>query len=149
MFTAELRVILPAIKFLIRLPQQEFIVNSDFQRALQSICNSFCSYPVVREIHRWLGVVHNRSKSVTFCWVPGHVGVAGNEQVDRAASAAVDNEIVSPVSLFLHGIVVPISLLPFGADCICLSKPLVQTSSVLSRTPSLCGAIDSFSNSFR
>ena len=98
-FTAELRAILPAVTFLIRLPQQEFIVYSDSQSALQSICNSFCLHPVVREIHRWLRVLHNRGKSVTFCWVPGHVGVAGNEQADRAAAAAVDNEFVSPVSL--------------------------------------------------
>ena len=52
---------------------------------------------------------------MTFCWVPGHVGVAGNEQADRAAAAAVDNEFVSP-RLFLHRVIMPISLLPYGAD---------------------------------
>ena len=98
-FIAEIRAILPTVTFLIRLPQQEFIVYSDSQSALQSICNSFCLHPVVREIYRWLRVLHSRGKSVTFCSVPGHVGVAGNEQADRAAAAAVGNEFVSPVSL--------------------------------------------------
>ena len=92
-----LRAILPAVTFLIRLPHQEF-VYSNSQRALQSICSLFCLHIVVREIHRWLRVMHNRCKSVTFCCVPGHVGVAGNEQADRADAAAVDNEFVSPVS---------------------------------------------------
>ena len=92
-----LRAILPAVTFLIRLPHQEF-VYSNSQRALQSICSLFCLDIVVREIHRWLRVMHNRCKSVTFCCVPGHVGVAGNEQADRADAAAVDNEFVSPVS---------------------------------------------------
>ena len=59
----------------------------------------FKVHPVVREIHRWLRVLHNRGKSVTFCWVPGHVGVAGSEQADRAAATTVDNEFASLVSL--------------------------------------------------
>ena len=47
---------------------------------------------------------------------------------------------LSPLSLFLHGIIMPISPLPYVADGICPGKPLVPTSSALSRTPSLCGA---------
>ena len=59
--TTELRLILSAITFLIRLPQQEFIVYSDSQSALQFICNSFCLHPVVRKIHGWLRVLNNIS----------------------------------------------------------------------------------------
>ena len=94
-FTVELRAILPAVAFLIRLPRQDFIVYSDSQSALQSICNSFSLHPVVREINRWLRVLHNGGKSVTFCWVPGHVGVAENEQADRASAAAVNYYLFS------------------------------------------------------
>ena len=58
-FTAELRAILPAITFLIRLPQQGFIVYSDSLSVLQSIRDYFSLHPVVCEIHKWLHVLHD------------------------------------------------------------------------------------------
>ena len=99
-FTAELRAILPAITYMLRLPQRNFIVYSDSQSALQSICNSFSLHPIVREIHRWLRVLGDAGKQVTFCWVPGHVGVPGNEEADRQAVAAANTHVyIAPIPL--------------------------------------------------
>jgi ribonuclease HI len=32
-------------------------------------------------------------KQITLLWVPGHIGIAGNEQADEEAKAALDDDI--------------------------------------------------------
>ena len=62
-------------------PQHEFIVYSDSQSALQSICNSFYLHPIVREIHRWLRLLNTRGKFAKFSWVQEHVGWSGHQNL--------------------------------------------------------------------
>ena len=99
-FTAELRAILPAVAYMMRLHTHTFVLYSDSKSALQSICNPFSPHPLVREVHRWLRMLYSRGNQLTFCWVPAHVGVAGNEAADREAQAVVQRtNHVTPVPL--------------------------------------------------
>ena len=84
MFTAELDAILPTVTYMLKLSQREFVVRSNSQNALKSICNNLSFHLLVREIHRWLQILSHRGKTVSFCWGPGHVGVHVNERADRS-----------------------------------------------------------------
>ena len=65
---------------------------------LQSIENECVSNSIVASIFKELALVQEKGKNVVFCWIPGHCGIQGNEQADRAAKAALDQEII-PVAI--------------------------------------------------
>ncbi|XP_058827768.1 uncharacterized protein LOC131687689 [Topomyia yanbarensis] len=55
---------------------------------------------------RWrddIGMLYNHCKNtqkdVTFCWVPSHIGIAGNERADREAKAALEGIIDTETAL--------------------------------------------------
>ena len=55
---------------------------------LQSLYGFNLRHPLVLKILEWLVLVQRSGKEVSFCWVPAHVGIAGNEQADSIAKAA-------------------------------------------------------------
>ena len=60
---------------------------SDSLSVLQSINNSKIDNSVIQDIILRL---HNTShKQIIFCWLPSHVGIRGNEKVDKAAKSAL------------------------------------------------------------
>ena len=42
-------------------------------------------HPLVLDILEWLFLLSCKHKVVQFCWVPSHIGIAGNEEADRLA----------------------------------------------------------------
>ncbi|KAK3893092.1 hypothetical protein Pcinc_003085 [Petrolisthes cinctipes] len=58
---------------------------------MQALCNFNSSHPLVLAILEWLVLLGRRGRKVTFCWVPAHVGVDGNERADALAKAVVSN----------------------------------------------------------
>ena len=65
---------------------------TDSYNALQLIQTFPTVQPIVHAILDWLFRIAVHKKTVHFCWVPSHVGVAGNEEVDRLASEAVNTK---------------------------------------------------------
>ena len=81
---------LVAVACFVRSSQSRFTIYSDSVSAIQSVCNNFSTHPLVNQIHLWLTLLKNKHKRVTFCWVPSHIRVVGNEAADRAAREAHD-----------------------------------------------------------
>lgn len=99
-FTAELQAILSTMAYLIRSTGKEFIIYCDSRSAIQSITDPFSKHPIVKQIHLWLNMLGNQCKCITFCWVPSHCGIVGNETADEAAKLEGEKE-GQPVNLAL------------------------------------------------
>ena len=59
------------------------MIFSDSLSALQALGKLKTDHPLLIQIQEFL---HNADqKEIVFMWVPGHVGIRGNEAADRAA----------------------------------------------------------------
>ena len=55
-------------------------------------------HPIVQEIHSLLLTLARKGFNISFLWVPGHVGITGNERADASAKEALsDVEYASPL----------------------------------------------------
>lgn len=89
-FTAEVFAIILALKIIFTLPVSSFTIFSDSRSALSAVKHFSPSslHPLVLSVLEWLYLLQRRGYHVEFCWVPAHVGVAGNEKADRLAKEA-------------------------------------------------------------
>lgn len=88
-FNAELYAINKAIN-IISPRFRNIIICSDSLSALQALEDIYSSHAIVTDIFTKLAELRLRGTQVGFCWVPGHVGIEGNERVDAAAKEACD-----------------------------------------------------------
>lgn len=95
-FTAELLAIHSAIDLITRSPPQIYVIYSDSRSALEALQTYSSPNPIVVSIQRSLHDLRLRRIQVSLCWVPAHVGVAGNENADVAAKAAVTMTQLQP-----------------------------------------------------
>lgn len=95
-FTAELMAIRQAITYSENnLHQNKITIFSDSKSAIQSI-SSRSPNPIVINIQ---DLIIPSTKQYTFCWVPSHVGVIGNEHADSLARNSIDTLDRTPYSL--------------------------------------------------
>ena len=96
-FTAEAEGIRLSLRFILVSPWQfgRFVIFSDSKSVIESLDNYNSTNVVIKEILDLIYSIHQKKKSVVFCWVPGHVGIRGNELADQAAKRAL-NRPVSP-----------------------------------------------------
>ena len=93
-FTAELVAIVLALYRIGTLTtQNSFTIFSDSRSALLALQSRPTRHPLISIIQRFLCMLHTRRKQVSFCWVPSHVGIPGNELADRAAFHAASHVV--------------------------------------------------------
>jgi len=61
---------------------------SDSLSVLQSLKRKPLDNSNVRRILHRIDELHRNEKLVEFCWIPGHVGISGNERADTSAKGA-------------------------------------------------------------
>ncbi|GFV70826.1 probable RNA-directed DNA polymerase from transposon X-element [Trichonephila clavipes] len=89
---AELTAILVALQHILVSNHRHFCVYSDSMSALESL--HFLTerrHPTVIEILILLRKLERKGFDIIFSWVPGHVGILGNEQADTAARLMSDH----------------------------------------------------------
>ena len=95
-FTAELLAIKDAINYTeTSTPSNKITIFSDSRSALQAITN-FNTNPIVQHIQ---DLLISSNKSFHLCWVPSHVGVAGNDRADELARSSIESLDVCALSI--------------------------------------------------
>ena len=95
-FTAELHGILLALDLALNSNNDSFLIISDSLSALKILQNRKITHHILAGIHdKHTYLIRSEMKNIIFVWVPSHIGIRGNEVVDRAAKAA----LLLPVSL--------------------------------------------------
>ncbi|GFU96157.1 RNase H domain-containing protein [Trichonephila clavipes] len=95
-FSAELTAILVALQHIIVSNHRHFCVYTDSMSALESLhFSTEHRHPTVIEI-LLLRKLEKKGFDIIFSWVPGHVGILGNEQVDTAARSMSDAACLLP-----------------------------------------------------
>ena len=94
-YAAELTAIQMAIDWLLNSANltQDVVIFTDSLSSVQSFssCRS-TSQPIIFD--RALTSVYQLQQTVTFAWIPSHVGIRGNEAVDRLAKLGTERAIV-------------------------------------------------------
>jgi ribonuclease HI len=92
-FTAELRAILMATKIIETSHRKNFLILVDSISCIQAIENRNWSNPNVLEILIKLHHLVSSGISITFMWIPSHIGIRGNTAADTAAKLALSSTI--------------------------------------------------------
>ena len=90
-YTEELQAILFVLK---RVYQSKEKRNSRFSQilALQALKNFKTDHPLLIQIQERLHKINADKKGTIFVWVPGNIGIRGNEAADRAAKETLNTE---------------------------------------------------------
>ena len=93
-FTAELYAIKLALISLKTSQGVTCAVYSDSRSAIQAIKGQSSS-KLVLDIEELVALLSAKKIKITFCWVPGHAGIQGNELADKVAKLAVGQRFIS------------------------------------------------------
>ncbi|GBN12298.1 hypothetical protein AVEN_199467-1 [Araneus ventricosus] len=87
--TAELTAIFLALERISDLLEHKFCISSDSKSALEALSHpQNGTHPLALDILCLLQSLQARDFQILFCWLPGHVGIQGNELADAAAKTA-------------------------------------------------------------
>ena len=85
---AEARAILLALECIEHSNRKRFLIFTDSMSCLQALDHLKFDHPIIEEIISKLMSLKASGFDIHLCWLPGHVGILGNERADRAAKAA-------------------------------------------------------------
>lgn len=108
----ELIAISRALTYIKLMNSNKFVILTDSRSALQHVarCSSYLrGTPIAYEIIKSIEELTSLSKEVILQWIPSHIGLTGNDEVDiLAKQACTDGDIVNDM--------------PFFTDCLHLIK---------------------------
>ena len=89
-FTAEAVALKLAVQHIQRQVIPKSVIFSDSLSCLQALQGKNLNHPVICEILEILTYLSKVNTEVVFCWIPGHVGIKGNEKADKIAKQIID-----------------------------------------------------------
>jgi len=87
-FSAELEAIRLAVNIVREAAPGRYVVMSDSYSVLSSLNADRCQNPTIQKLLHEISDLIHEHKFIEFCWLPGHVGIAGNELADAKAKQA-------------------------------------------------------------
>ena len=94
-YTAEAMAVLSILKYIKFSQCNKFAICSDSWSLIQAMQSQDLKNCLVISIFKELAQRIGEGKEVIFWWIPSHCGIAGNEEADREAKAALNDEIDS------------------------------------------------------
>ena len=89
-----------ALKQAYQSQESKFMIFSDSPSAMQALEKLNSNHPLLIQIQDKLHKIEVDQKGVVFMWVPGHVGICGNEAADIAAKQALEEEPIDDLMPF-------------------------------------------------
>src|SRR5438552_16389370 len=89
-YSAELIAIIKCLEHIITKNHTNYLIVTDSLSALLGLTNIYSNHPIIQKIQSVLHTLQNSttSKNVEFVWVPRHVEIDGNEEIDKSAKEA-------------------------------------------------------------
>ena len=88
-FTAEVEAINKALTYVNVSSRKSFVIFSDSMSVFQAIESQESKNPLVNRVLQTCQEILSNGKFITFCWIPSHRDITGNEYADRAAKDAL------------------------------------------------------------
>ena len=88
-FTAEVEAINKALRYVKVSTRKSCVIFSDSMSVLQAIESQESKNPLVNRVLQTCQEILFDGKFTTFCWIPSHKDITGNEHADRAAKDAL------------------------------------------------------------
>ena len=98
-FSAEAKALTFALEIIRDTNRKKLCVFTDSMSCLQVILNRKLENPFLLEFVEKCHALMKTTKEITFCWIPSHVGIVGNEKADKAAKMALQLDISDNVKL--------------------------------------------------
>ena len=105
-FSAELKAIWLALDHIQHDRRGLFLIFSDSLSCLQALSGEISGNPIIAVLLEKISKLCE-TKQIYFCWLPSHIGIAGNEKADKAAKSALNEDILPlkvPYTDFRHQI---------------------------------------------
>ena len=95
-FTAELTAIELALHIVSNTNPGRHHIFTDSRSAMAALDKFTSTNRLVCQLQLELHNLINLGHAIQFCWIPSHVGIAGNETADQTAKAACSGRIQNP-----------------------------------------------------